>query len=148
MALNLDFAGRSFPSAEPYRVGREKIREFADAIGAPEPAYRDPAAARALGHADVIAPPTFPVVITMPLCRQIADDPDLGLGFNRIVHGDQRFAYQRPVRAGDELTCVAHVEQVSSRAGLDAVTLRLELSSVAGEPVVTAWTRLIGRAEV
>ena len=111
MALNPAFEGRRFAPTLPYRVGREKIREFADAIGAADAAYRDPAAARALGHPDVIAPPTFPVVITMPVSRMIADDPDLGLDYSRVVHGDQRFAYARPVYAGDELTCAADVEK-------------------------------------
>jgi acyl dehydratase len=147
MALNQAFEGRSFPVTEPYVVGREKIREFADAIGAPDAVYRDPAAARALGHPDVIAPPTFPVVITMPVTRVVADEPGLGLDFSRVVHGDQRFAYERPVCAGDELTCVAHVEKVSSRAGLDSITVRMDLATVAGEPVVTVWSRIVARGE-
>jgi acyl dehydratase len=147
VALNPAFQGRSFPATEPYLVGREKIREFAEAVQATEAAYRDPAAARALGHPDVIAPPTFPVVMTMPLVRLIADEPELGLDYSRVVHGDQRFAYRRPVCAGDELTCVPHIEQVSSRAGLDSLTLRMEIATVAGEPVVTVWSRLVARGE-
>jgi acyl dehydratase len=147
MALNMAYEGRTFPPTEPYRVGREKIREFAEAIGATDAAYRDPAAAQALGHPDVIAPPTFPIMITMPATRLITDDPELGLDFSRIVHGDQRFVYVRPVRAGDELTCVPHVEKVSSRAGLDSISLRLEIATTSGEPVVTAWSRLVARGE-
>jgi acyl dehydratase len=147
LGLNLAFEGRTFPSTEPYRVGREKIREFADAIGATDPAYRDAAAARALGHPDVVAPPTFPMVITMPASRLITDDSDLGLDYSRVVHGDQRFVYVRPIYAGDELTCVPHVEKLSSRSGLDSVSLRLEIITVAGEPVVTAWTKLVARGE-
>jgi acyl dehydratase len=147
VALNLSYEGRRFASTLPYRVGREKIREFADAIGAADPAYRDPEAARALGHPDVIAPPTFPVVITMPVARMIADDSDLGLDYTRVVHGDQRFEYVRPVCAGDELACTAELEKVSSRAGLDSVTFRVEIATVAGEPVATVWTRLVARAE-
>ena len=147
MALNLSYEGRRFASTLPYRVGREKIREFADAIGAADPAYRDPDAARALGHSDVIAPPTFPVLVTMPVARMIADDSGLGLDYTKVVHGDQRFEYVRPVAAGDELTCTAELEKVTSRAGLDSVTFRLEIATVDGEPVVTVWTRLVARAE-
>ena len=147
MALNLAFEGRRFAPTLPYRVGREKIREFADAIGATEAAHRDPAAARELGYPDVIAPPTFPVVLTMPVARMIADEPELGLDYSRVVHAEQRFAYDRPVYAGDELTCTAEVEKLSSRAGLDSMTLRLEIATVAGEPVVTVWTKLVARAE-
>ena len=72
-----------------------------------DPAYHDPEAARALGYPDVVAPPTFPVVLTMAASRQIIDDPALGMDYSRVVHGDQRFAYTRPVVAGDELVCVS-----------------------------------------
>jgi len=147
MPLNLSYAGRTLAPTAPYRVGREKIREFAEAIGADDPAYHDPAAARALGHPDVIAPPTFPVLITMPVSKIITDDPDLGMDYLRIVHGDQRFAYVRPVRAGDELICRSTVEKVTSRAGLDSVTIRLEIEAAGGEPVVTVWSRLVSRAD-
>jgi acyl dehydratase len=147
MPLNLSFSGRAFPPTQGYLVGREKIREFAEAIGADDPAYRDPEAARALGHPDVIAPPTFPVVITMNVGKMIADSPDLGLDYSRVVHGEQRFAYVRPVCAGDRLTCAATVEKVSSRGGLDSILIRMEITTDAGEPVVTVWTSLIGRAE-
>jgi acyl dehydratase len=145
--LNLAFEGRRFAPTLPYRVGREKIREFADAIGVEEPAHRDPEAARALGHPDVIAPPTFPVVITMPVSRMIADEPDLGLDYSRVVHAEQRFTYTRPVFAGDELTCTAELEKLTSRAGLDSVMFRVEIATVAGEPVATVWTKLVARAE-
>jgi acyl dehydratase len=147
MALNLSFEGRTFPPTEPYLVGREKIREFVEAIGEPAPAYRDPAAARALGHPDVIAPPTFPVVITMAVSKLITDHPELGMDYSRIVHGDQRFAYVRPVCAGDSLTCHATVEKVSSRAGLDSVLIRMEIATEGGEPVVTVWSKLVARGE-
>src|SRR5262245_15509755 len=99
MPLDPSFVGRSYPPTEPYLVGREKIREFARAIGATDAEYHDPAAARALGYADVVAPPTFPVIITMASGRQITDDPELGMDYRRVVHGDQRFAYTRPVVA-------------------------------------------------
>jgi acyl dehydratase len=147
VALNQAFEGRRFAPTLPYRVGREKIREFADAIGVEEPAHRDPEAARALGHPDVIAPPTFPVVITMPVSRMIADEPDLGLDYSRVVHAEQRFTYTRPVFAGDELTCTAELEKLTSRAGLDSVMFRVEIATVAGEPVATVWTKLVARAE-
>ena len=71
----------------------------------------------------------------------------LGLDYSRVVHAEQRFVYDRPVYAGDELTCVAELEKLSSRAGLDSVTLRMEIATVAGEPVVTVWTKLAARAQ-
>lgn len=147
MPLDPSFVGRTYPPTAPYQVGREKIREFATAIGAVDTAYHDPAAARALGHADVVAPPTFPVVITMAASQQIVDDPALGVDYSRVVHGEQRFAYTRPVVAGDELVCVNTIEEVTSRGGHDFLTTRTEVTTEAGEPVVTVWSRLVVRGE-
>ncbi|WP_204296026.1 MaoC family dehydratase N-terminal domain-containing protein [Actinoplanes campanulatus] len=147
MPLDQSFVGRSWPPTEPYLVGREKIREFARAIGATDPAYHDPAAARALGYPDVVAPPTFPVAITMAASRQVIADPALGLDYTRVVHGDQRFAYTRPVVAGDALVCVNSVDEITSRGGHEFITTRTEVSTEAGEPVVTVWSKLVQRGE-
>ncbi|MGK5674095.1 FAS1-like dehydratase domain-containing protein [Micromonospora sp. URMC 106] len=147
MSLDPSFVGRTYPPTAPYQVGREKIREFATAIGAADPAHHDPEAARALGHPDVVAPPTFPVVVSMAASQQIIDDPALGVDYSRVVHGDQRFAYTRPVVAGDELVCVCVVEDVSSRGGHDFLTIRTEVATPAGEPVVTVWSKIVVRGE-
>jgi acyl dehydratase len=147
MPLDPSFAGRTYPPTAPYLVGREKIREFAAAIGAADAAYHDPDVARSLGHPDVIAPPTFPVVVTWAANRQLIDDPELGLDFSRVVHGDQRFAYARPVAAGDELVCVNTVEEITSRGGHDFLTTRTDVSTVAGEPVVSVSSKLVVRGE-
>lgn len=100
MALDQSFVGRTYPPSAPYEVGREKIREFADAVGDANPAYTDVDTAKALGHADVIAPPTFVFSITFKAAGVVVQDPQLGLDYTRVVHGDQKFAYRRPVRAG------------------------------------------------
>jgi acyl dehydratase len=148
MPLDPSFAGRGYPPTEPYLVCREKIREFARAIGADDAAHHDPEAAQAMGYADVVAPSTFPVVITMSTShRQIVEDPELGIDYSRVVHGDQRFAYVRPVVAGDALVCVNTVEEVTQRGGHDFMTTRTEVRTEAGEPVVTVWSKLVQRAE-
>ncbi|MER7418089.1 MaoC family dehydratase N-terminal domain-containing protein [Micromonospora peucetia] len=147
MSLDPSFVGRTYPPTAPYQVGREKIREFATAIGAVDPAHHDPQAARALGHPDVVAPPTFPIVLTMAANQQIIDDPALGVDYSRVVHGDQRFAYTRPVVAGDELVCVSVIDAVSSRGGHGFLTTRTEVATPAGEPVVTVWSKLVVRGE-
>ncbi|HEU4347582.1 MAG TPA: MaoC family dehydratase N-terminal domain-containing protein [Actinoplanes sp.] len=145
MALDQSFVGRKYPPTTPYEVGREKIREFADAIGDPHPAYRDPEAARALGYPDVIAPPTFPIVLSMRAGAQVVFDPELGLDYSRVVHGEQRFVYTRPVRAGDRLTVTVSVETIRSAAGNDLLTTRGEVATVDGEPVLTAFSTLVAR---
>ncbi|MBB2945359.1 acyl dehydratase [Actinoplanes lutulentus] len=147
MSLDQSFVGRSWPATEPYLVGREKIREFARAIGATDAEYHDPAAARAIGYADVVAPPTFPVVFTMSSSRQIIADPELGLDYTRVVHGDQRFTYHRPVVAGDALVCVNSVEDITSRGGHEFITTRTDVRTESGDPVVTVWSKLVQRGE-
>src|SRR5262245_50237319 len=146
MPLDASYVGRSYAATPPYAVSREKIREFADAIGAADAVYRDPATARALGHPDVIAPPTFPIVLTAATLDQLVDDPGLGLDFDRVVHGDQRFTYARPAYAGDELTCVCTIAEISERAGAGFLTTRTEVRS-GEDAVVTATARLVVRAE-
>ncbi|WP_405999142.1 MaoC family dehydratase N-terminal domain-containing protein [Streptomyces sp. NBC_00829] len=146
MALDQSFVGRSYPPTSPYEVGREKIREFAEAVGDANPAYTDPDAAKALGHSDVIAPPTFAFAITFRAAEQVIQDPQLGLDYDRVVHRDQRFAYTRPVRAGDRLTVASTIESIKALAGNDVVEVRGEVHDEAGEHVVTAWTKLVARA--
>jgi acyl dehydratase len=144
--LDQAFVGRSYPPSRPYQVGREKIREFATAIGDPNPAYDDVEAARALGHSDLVAPPTFAIALSMQAAYQVVLDPALGLDYNRVVHGDQRFVHARPIVAGDELTVVVTVEKIKSLAGNDVITTRADISSISGEPVCTAYSTLVSRA--
>ncbi|MEW2413464.1 MaoC family dehydratase N-terminal domain-containing protein [Streptomyces sp. NPDC046866] len=146
MALDQSFVGRSYPPTDPYEVGREKIREFAVAVGDAHPVYTDAEAAKAAGHPDVIAPPTFVFAITFAAAGQVVADPQLGLDYSRVVHGDQRFAYTRPVRAGDRLSVTSTIEAVKTMAGNDIIDIRGEVHDETGEHVVTAWTKLVSRA--
>jgi acyl dehydratase len=128
-------------------VSREKVREFADAIGDPNPAYRDRDAARALGHPDVIAPPTFPFVLSLRASEVVIADPALGIDYSRVVHGEQSFAYARPVRVGDALTVTVTVADIRSAGGHSMLTTRSDLSTVEGERVATVLTTLVVRGE-
>jgi acyl dehydratase len=145
MPLDQSFVGRVYAPTAPYEVGREKIREFADAIGDANPAYRDPDAARALGYPDVIAPPTFAIVVTSRAAHQVIMDPELGVDYSRVVHGEQRFVHTRPIHAGDALTVVVTVENIRSAAGNDIVSTRGDVSTVDGEPVLSAYGTLVVR---
>lgn len=145
MALDPGLVGRSYPPSPVYEVGRAKIAEFADALGDPDPVYRDPAAARALGHPDVIAPPTFPIVVTLGAADVVLRDPDVQLDFGRVVHGEQRFVHQRPVRAGDRLVSTTTIDAVRSVAGNDLLTTRVDVVTEDGEAVCTATSMLVFR---
>ena len=147
MAVNPEYAGREYPPNAAYEVGREKIREFAQAVGASHPAHSDPAAARALGYPDVIAPPTFAVVVAQRAEAQLLEDPDAGIDFSRVVHADERFTHHRPIHAGDRLVTVLHVDSITERAGLAMVTTRAEIAADDGVPVATVISTLAVRGE-
>jgi acyl dehydratase len=145
MALDPGLVGRSYPPSAVYEVSRAKIAEFATALGDPEPAYRDPAAARALGHPDVIAPPTFAIVVSLGAANVVLDDPDVELDYSRVVHGEQRITHHRPIRAGDRLVATTTIENVRTVAGNDMLTTRVELTTDDGEAVCTAISMLVAR---
>jgi len=144
--VNPAFAGRTYPPTAAYEVGREKIREFAEATGA-HPANVDPDAARALGYADVIAPPTFAVLVAQRCDAQLVRDPEAGIDYSRVVHGEQTFVHHRPIVAGDRLVAVLHVDGVRAAGGHAMVTTRSEISTEAGEPVCTASSTLVVRGD-
>ncbi|MFI7419481.1 MaoC family dehydratase N-terminal domain-containing protein [Nonomuraea sp. NPDC049684] len=145
MALNRDFVGRTYPSAAPYEVSRVKIKEFAAAIGDNNPVYRDREAARAAGYPDVIAPPTFPIVFSLQAGGEALVDPELGLNLAMVVHGEQRFEYVRPVCAGDELVTTATITDIRSVGRNELLTIRSDVTTVAGEPVCTTYNTIVER---
>ena len=145
MAVNASFAGRTYPATPPYAVGREKIREFAQAVGADDVVHGDQTAARCRGYRDVIAPPTFAAVIAQQCDRQLVLDPEAGIDFARVVHGEQRFVHHRPITAGDEIVGVLTVDSVKEAGGHALVTTRSELSTTAGESVCTATSTIVIR---
>ena len=147
MPVNAELAGRSYPATPPYLVGREKVREFATAIGDTHPVFHSLSAAREAGHRDVVAPPTFAVVVQEHTLAQLLGDPDAGIDFARVVHGDQRFTFTRPIVAGDELSATLTVTSVKSLGGHSMVTAESAIVDAAGAHVVTAISTLVVRGE-
>jgi acyl dehydratase len=145
--VNPELPGREFPAAEPYLVGREKVREFASAVFSTSPLNFDPAAAAAAGYPDVVAPPTFAVVVQERTLAQLLAAPDAGIDFARVVHGDQRFSYTRPIVAGDELTARLTVSSVKSLGGHSMVTADSVITDATGAHVVTAISTLVVRGD-
>jgi acyl dehydratase len=146
MPLNRDFVGREYPARETYEVSRELIRKFAQAIGDANPAYTDVEAAKALGHPDVIAPPTFLTVLTF---RYAAEgpvvDPDLGLDYSLVVHGEQRFVHHRPARAGDVLTVTSSIVDIRDAGRNELMTTKTSVVTTEGEPVADMFGTLVSR---
>jgi acyl dehydratase len=145
MALDPALVGRGYPPSAVYEVGRQKIAEFADAIGAADPVHRDAEAARAAGYADVIAPPTFAIALTLSAAGVVVEDPDVALDYSRVVHGEQRFTHHRPIRAGDRLVATPVIEAVRSVGGNDLLTTRVDVATEDGEPVCSATAMLVAR---
>jgi acyl dehydratase len=145
MPLNREFIGREYASDDTYEVSREMIRKFADAIGDANPGYRDVEAAKALGHPDVIAPPTFLTVLGFRLGVGPVGDSDLGLNYALVVHGEQRYVHHRPVRAGDVLTATSVVEDIRDAGRNELMTIRQEIRTTEGESVATAYNTIVSR---
>jgi len=145
--VNPELQGRVFPPAPPYLVGREKVREFARAVFATNPINHDVDAARAAGHADIVAPPTFAVVVQEAALARLLAEPGAGIDFTRVVHGDQRFTFSRPIVAGDELVTTLTVASVKTLGGHSMVTAESSITDAAGEHVVTAISTLVVRGD-
>lgn len=139
MPISEAHVGRSYPPTPPYEVSRAKIAEFATALGdGANPAY---------GGDAPIAPPTFAVLLSSAAWGALFDDPELGLSLDRTVHGDQRFTWTRPLRAGDEVTATLRIDQVRLRGAMAILTISVQLTTTAGEDVCTATSTLIHTAE-
>ena len=145
--MNPELLGRTFPPAPPYLVGREKVREFSRAVFATNPINLDVDAARAAGHADLVAPPTFAIVVQEITLAQLLAEEDSGIDFTRVVHGDQRFTTTRAIVAGDELTAQLAVTSVKTLGGHSMVTAESTITDAAGEHVVTAISTLVVRGD-
>jgi acyl dehydratase len=145
MPVDTGYIGRTFPPGAPYEVSRVKIAEFADAIGDPNPVYRDRGAAEAAGHPDVIAPPTFAIVVSMASSSRAMADPGFGLNYAMVVHGEERFEYTRPIVAGDVLVATSTISNIRSAGSNTLITTSTDISTQAGQHVCTAHSILVER---
>ena len=141
-----EYVGRTLPSSRPYLVGREKVREFALAISEGASVCTDVDAARAAGHPDLVAPPTFAATFTLPQMETFLRDPAVGWDYARMVHAEQSFVAHRPLYAGDEVVTTLHVDDLLTRAGSLMLTLRSEVADTAGVPVLTAVSLMVTAA--
>jgi acyl dehydratase len=133
MPVDPSLAGRTFPATEPYAVSAEKIIEFARATGS--------------AHDGRTAPATFPIVVAFSAMTALMEDPDVGIALHRVVHGEQRFRYTRPVVAGDRLTATLTVDTLRQIGGADLIGTRSEITDHEGAHVCTAYATLVHRGE-
>jgi acyl dehydratase len=141
--VNESVIGKEYPPAA-YEVGTEKIREYANAIGAAEPVHHDREAARAAGFRDVVAPPMFCVVYSARALGPAIVDPEVGINLAMMVHGAQEFAWSEPVCAGDTITTAARVADVSERDGRGFYVFESVSTNQDGAEVVRGtWTDIV-----
>ncbi len=145
MALNPEYIGRVFGPGEPYEVSRVKIADFAEAIGETSELCRDKSAALRAGYPDVIAPPTFAIVLSMASADVVYQDAGLGLDFSMVVHGDQSFTYSRPLHAGDAVLATTTVESIKALGATSMLLTSTDISTTSGEHVCTAKAMLVER---
>lgn len=135
--VNPALEGKRYPRTAPYLVEREKLREFARATMLDQ----------ALLDEEIVAPPTFPVVIQEQSLKLVISDPEAGLDFSRVVHGEQRFVYSRPLVAGDELTSELSVASIKSLGGNQMITFNTEIFDAQNQIVCTAISTLVVRGD-
>jgi len=143
MPVDTKAAGKAY---EPkiYAVGREKVREYANAVGETNPVHLDVEAARAAGYGDVVAPPMFAVVYSAPAMAPAVLDPDVGINLAMMVHGGQEFVWGQPVVAGDEITTTASVKDISERDGKGFYVFETVSTNQDGDTVATGtWTNIV-----
>jgi acyl dehydratase len=144
MPLNRDLIGKSYPPVT-YEVGREKIREFAAAVGETSDVYLNLEAAKDAGYQEQLAPPTFATVLHIKSGPAVLADPQLGLDYGRVVHGEQEFEYRRPILAGDVLTATPRIADISARGPHEYLRIETTVTDDAGDVVVIARATLISR---
>ncbi|MDQ3629766.1 MAG: MaoC family dehydratase N-terminal domain-containing protein, partial [Actinomycetota bacterium] len=138
-----DAVGKTYPPVT-YAVGREKVREYALAVGERDPLHLDVKAARAAGYADLVAPPMFAVVYAAPAMGPAIFDPDVGIPFALMVHGGQEFAWGPLVIAGDEVTTSVAVKSIDERAGMGFFVFESVSANQDGHTVCCGtWTNIV-----
>jgi acyl dehydratase len=143
MAVNTNAVGKTYAPLT-YAVGREKIREYAFAVGETNPVHLEVEAARALGYADVVAPPMFAAVYSAPAVTPALFDPEVGINFALMVHGGQQFKWGPLVIAGDEIETTVTVKDISERSGTGFYVFESVSTNQGGDTVcVGTWTNIV-----
>jgi acyl dehydratase len=143
LAVEESKKGKSYPPFE-YEVGREKIREYAFAVGEHAPVHHDREAARAAGFRDVVAPPMFAVVYSTGSVGPAVLDPDVGINFARMLHGSQEFTWDEPVCAGDTITTETTLEDLYERTGMEFYVFKSVSRNQDGKETVRGtWTNIV-----
>jgi acyl dehydratase len=144
VALNQSLKGKEYQEVT-FTVERERVTQFADAIGEPNPVFRDPEAARALGYPEQLAPPTFITVMQIMTSGQVVLDQELGLNYALVVHGEQEYEWRRAVHVGDVLRATPRIADIYARGPNEFLVIEAEIEDAEGETVAVGRTTLLSR---
>jgi acyl dehydratase len=144
MPLNQELKGKEYQEVE-FLVERDRVLQFADAIGENQPVFRDPEAARAAGHQEQLAPPTFVTVMQILTSAQVVLDQELGLNYSLVVHGEQEYEWHRPVQVGDRLKATPRIADIYARGPHEYLVIEAEIRDPGGGTVAVARTTLLSR---
>lgn len=147
MGINPGREGHTYPATEPYQVGREAVREFASAVKAEHPAHFDLEAAQRLGHPDLVAPPTFAVVVAQRAEAAVVQDEETGIDFSRVVHTEERFTHHQPIVAGESLSAQTKLERIRSMGAGAMVTTVTDIQTEEGSPRAQVVSSLLVRGD-
>jgi acyl dehydratase len=143
LAIKEELKGKVHPPVD-YEVGREKIREYAYAVGEHDPIYHEAEAARAAGFRSVVAPPMFCVVYSARAMGPAVLDPELGINLALMVHGSQEFEWGEPVVAGDVITTQTTVKDLYEKGGMEFYVWESESKNRDGRTTVKGtWTNIV-----
>jgi acyl dehydratase len=143
MAVKTDAIGKEFPSAT-YEVGREKIREYANAVGETNQVHHDREAAKGAGFRDVVAPPMFCVVYSAPAMGPVIFDEEVGINFATMLHGSQEFVWEEPVCSGDAITTTPRCTEIYEKDGKGFYVFESVSVNQDGKTTVTGtWTNIV-----
>lgn len=145
MPLNKAFEGKEYASSPVWEAKASDIRAFAEAIGDANLVYRDEAAAREAGHDGIIAPPTFLIKMTFSMDPGMLLDPELGLNLAMVVHGEQEFRFERPVRAGDRLIGTPKITSIAAKGRNEYLVIDAAVTTEDGELVCTMGNTIVSR---
>jgi acyl dehydratase len=145
MALKTDIRGMIWRYPDCFVVGREQLRQFAQAVKNDHPAYFGEDAAAELGHSAVLAPLTFGSILAKLVQLDFFRHVDIGMETLVIVQVDQRFVFAKPIKAGDKLWARMEVQSVDERFGADIVVTKNTCTNDQGELVLEAYTTLMGQ---
>lgn len=143
--IDTKFIDRKY-SPVTYEVCKEKIKEYARAVGDLNPLYVDEEQAKNSQYGRIIAPPLFAAIYAREALENWIFDSELSLNLLMMVHGEQEFEFFKVVKAGDVITTEGRIAEIYEKKGLDFISLETISTNQQGEVVTRAiWKMVIRR---